>query len=93
MLTFTHKQDTASAIWTIDHNMNLTSVMIEVFNATNTPILPSKITKTSANQIVIVFSAARTGSVRLVGSTGVFVDYTGFVAPKQSAIDYTHSPQ
>lgn len=95
MQTYVHNQASASAIWTIDHNLELTSLMIETFldDENATPILPLKITKTTPNQIVVIFSTARAGSARLLGSSGVFVDYSNFVVPVERAIDYTFSPQ
>lgn len=96
MLTHTHHQTVASAIWTIDHNLDLTSLMIETFidvGGKPSPILPSKITKTSSNQVVIVFSTARAGTAHLVGSSGVFVDYSNYTPPVEREIDYTFSPQ
>lgn len=93
MLTYTHTQASASAIWTIDHNLDLTSLSIDVrVTGSNEPFLPAKITKTSANQVVIVFTVARSGTAFLKGSTGAYINYTGFVAPVERAIDYTHSP-
>lgn len=96
MLTHTHIQNTPAAIWTIDHNLDLRSLAIEVFidqNGKPTPIIPSKITKTSSNQVVIIFSTARAGKARLIGSSGVIVDYTNYTAPIEREIDYTYSSQ
>lgn len=95
MQTYIHTQSVASATWTIDHNLDLTSLMIETFlgDGTAGPILPLKITKTTSNQVVVIFSTARAGIARILGSSGVFVDYSNFVAPVERAIDYTHSPQ
>lgn len=94
MQTYIHNQAVASATWTIDHNLDLTSLMIETFmsDSNATPILPLKITKTTPNQVVVIFSTARAGSARVLGSSGVFVDYSNYVAPVERAIDYTFSP-
>lgn len=95
MQTYIHTQAVASAIWTIDHNLDLTSLMIETFlgDSNVSPILPLKITKTTPNQVVVIFSTARAGTARILGSSGVFVDYSNYVAPVERAIDYTFSPQ
>ena len=96
MLTFTFTQSTPAAIWTINHNLDLTSLMIDVLvdqNGTTAPIVPSKITKTSSNQVVIVFSTARAGTARLLGSSGIVVDYSKYTPPVERAIDYTFSPK
>lgn len=96
MLTYDHTQSEAAAIWTIDHNLDLTSLMIEVFidlGGKPAPIIPSKITKTSSNQVVIVFSTPRAGIAHLVGSSGVFVDYSNYTPPVEREIDYTFSPK
>ena len=96
MLTFTHTQSTPAAIWTINHNLDLTSLMIETLievGGKPSPIIPSKITKTSSNQVVIVFSTARAGTARLVGSSGEFVDYSNYTPPVEREIDYTFSPK
>lgn len=92
MQTYIHTQSTPSAIWTIDHNLELTSLMIETFLGDSSTIMPSKITKTTANQVVVIFSTARSGTARILGSSGVFVDYSNYVAPVERAIDYTSSP-
>lgn len=95
MLTYNHIQTVPSAIWTINHNLDLSSLMIEVLidqSGKLTQTIPSKITKTSSNQIVIVFSTARAGRARLIGSSGAFVDYTNFAPPIERQIDYTFSP-
>ena len=95
MQVYVHNQSVASAIWTINHNLDLTSMMIETFlgDSNITPILPSKITKTTSNQVVVIFSAPRAGTARILGSSGVFVDYSNYVAPVERAIDYTFTPQ
>lgn len=95
MQTYVHTQAVASAIWTINHNLDLTSLMIETFlgDSNASPILPLKITKTTANQVVVIFSTARAGSARVLGSSGLYVDYSNFVAPVERTIDYTFSPQ
>lgn len=95
MQTYIHTQSTPAATWTIDHNLDLTSLMIETFldDSNATPILPLKITKTTPNQVVVIFSTARAGSARVLGSSGVVIDYSNYVAPVERAIDYTFSPQ
>lgn len=95
MQAFIHNQAVASAIWTIDHNLDLTSMMIEVFqdDINSTPVLPLKITKTTANQVVVIFSTARAGTARILGSSGMYVDYSNYVAPVERAIDYTYTSQ
>lgn len=94
MQTYVHNQTVASAVWTIDHNLDLTSLMIETFlgDSNVSPIMPLKITKTTPNQVVVIFSAARAGSARIVGSSGMFVDYSNYVEPVERTIDYTFSP-
>lgn len=94
MQTYIHTQSTASAIWTIDHNLDLTSLMIEtrLGDSTTSPILPLKITKTTANQVVVIFSTARAGTARILGSSGAFIDYSNYITPIERAIDYTSSP-
>lgn len=94
MQTYIHTQAVASATWTIDHNLDLTSLMIETFlgDGNASPILPLKITKTTPNQVVVIFSTARAGSARVLGSSGMFVDYSNYVAPVERTIDYTLSP-
>lgn len=94
MQTYIHTQTTASAVWTIDHNLDLTSLMIETFlgDSNASTILPLKVTKTTPNQVVVIFSTARAGTARILGSSGVFVDYSNYIAPVERAIDYTSSP-
>lgn len=94
MLLYQHNQESASSTWTIAHNLDLTAAAVDVYvdvNGTMTYILPANVTKT-ANQIIVEFSTPQVGFALIRGSTGMYIDYTGFVQPVERPIDYTHSP-
>lgn len=94
MLAYQHTQETASTTWTITHNMNLAGCSVEILIENGglfEPMFPASVTKT-VNEVVVTFSTPRQGRAVVRGSSGVVVDYAGFVQPIERAIDYTHSP-
>lgn len=67
-MSVNHKQTTAAAAWTINHNLGRTpavSVAIN-FEGKLQVVLPREIEIVSPNQVVVRFSAAQTGEARLV---------------------------
>lgn len=96
MLVYHHVQEVAASTWTVTHNLDLTAAAVDVVvnvNGTEQVIFPSKVTKPDSNTIVIEFSSDRAGKAEIRGSTGLAVNYAGFVQPVEREIDYTHSPQ
>ena len=70
MAGYNHVQSASSATWTINHNLNSDSVVIDVMvdNAGDLEkILPQTILHKTANQSEITFSGAQVGNARVVG--------------------------
>lgn len=70
---YTHIQGTAASTWTIDHNLNSTSVNVTVYDLQNRVVLPGEIEVVTKDQVVISFSGTASG--RAVVLTG-YVDGT-----------------
>lgn len=79
---FTHTQSSASATWNITHNLNTTSVQVQVFDASNKMVIPDEIEVTGANSAVVTFNTSLAG--RAIVLTG---HLDGNVKPTYS---YTH---
>ena len=65
---YTHTQQTASLIWAIPHNLNTTSVQVQIFGVDNRVMIPDEVTISGANQVLVTFNTATTG--RAVVLTG-----------------------
>lgn len=66
---FNHAQNTSASTWTINHNLNTTSVVVQVFNDLDEVIVPNTITIASNSQVVVTFAGTATGrAVLLSGS-------------------------
>jgi hypothetical protein len=64
---YTHTQSSASSTWTVNHNLGRKPNVDVVIPHTGQSevVLPLKIQVTSDNQVVITFTSAQTGIVRL----------------------------
>lgn len=70
MAIHNHVQTSASATWTITHNFNVASVVVDVFvdfGGNLEKILPLEIEHTNDNTLTVTFSSTQTGKARLVG--------------------------
>lgn len=67
---YSHSQNTLATTWEITHNLNTTSVNIQVFDGTNNVIIPDSIVALSSNLCAITFGTAVAG--RAVVITGHF---------------------
>lgn len=70
MHTYTHHQLTPSLTWAINHNLNTTNIALDVIidiNGTREKILPKDFQIVDSNYALVVFSAIRTGTARLIG--------------------------
>lgn len=64
-----HSQNTTSDTWTINHNLNTTGVIVQIFNDLDEVILPDVITIPSETQVVVTFAGSTTGrAVLMTGS-------------------------
>jgi hypothetical protein len=65
---FKHVQSSASATWTITHNLGkkpINDVVLNV-NGAQTVINPTSVIHTDDNTLVITFSSAQTGEANLI---------------------------
>ncbi|SBV38289.1 hypothetical protein BN7874_120 [Phage NCTB] len=53
--TYIHSQDEAAVTWTIQHNMNSTSVIVQCFDENNRVIIPKDIESTDNNTVTVSF--------------------------------------
>jgi hypothetical protein len=79
---YTHSQNTAAAVWTVDHGLNTTSVQVQIFDNYSRVVIPDDIEVLSPNTVRVTVATAATG--RAVVLTGHF---DGNVKPTYS---YTH---
>lgn len=63
---YTYGQQSAAATWTIDHNLNTTSVNVQVYDSTGISVIPDSVTAVSATQVVVEFGTAQSGRAVLV---------------------------
>ena len=67
--THQHVQETASATWTIEHNLDILTPIVDCwieFNSVFTKVLPSSVTVVDANTVEVVFSSAQSGRAFVV---------------------------
>ena len=79
---YTHTQGSGSATWNITHNLNTTSVNVQVFDGTSKVVIPSEIETTGANTVQITFNEVVAGRAVLVSG-----HFDGNVKPTYA---YTH---
>lgn len=63
---YTHIQETSAEEWTIRHDLNTTSVNIQVYGANNRMILPDEMEIINANTVVASFGDAFSGKAVVV---------------------------
>lgn len=59
---FLHQQITGNTTWAIAHNGNTTNILVQVYDASGSFILPNSIDIIDANNVSITFSTVQTGS-------------------------------
>lgn len=67
---YTHSQPTVAQVWTVNHNLNTTSVNIQVYDNLNVTIIPNEVLTNDMNTATISFNTAVAG--RAVVVTGQF---------------------
>jgi hypothetical protein len=67
-MPITHTQSSPATTWTITHNLGRPPVceVVVQYNGESQVILPKQVIHTSANEVQIVFSVARSGTARLI---------------------------
>ena len=63
---YTHSQPDASSTWTINHDLNTTSVNVQVFDASSRMVIPAEIETTSPTVVTVMFGTAQAGRAVIV---------------------------
>lgn len=63
---YTHVQDTSSDTWPIVHNLNTTSVNLQIFDETSSVVVPNSIVTTGPATATVTFSSAISGRAVVV---------------------------
>lgn len=79
---YTHNQYSLASTWSITHNLNTTSVNVQVYDGTNNVIIPDAIITNSPTSVSVTFSAAQAGRAVLVSG-----HFDGYQKPLYA---YTH---
>lgn len=56
----------SASSWTVNHNLGVDSPVIDVYNGSDTRIMPASVVVDSANQLTINWSVATAGRVYVV---------------------------
>lgn len=56
----------SSSSWTVQHNLGVDSPVVDVYNGSDTRVLPQSVIVDSANQLTINWSVATAGRVYVV---------------------------
>lgn len=64
--TYTQPSDSASSTWTITHDLNTTSVQVQVFDGSGLMIIPDSVTVVDASTVTITFLSPATGRAVLL---------------------------
>lgn len=79
---YTHTQSEPVSSWNIVHNLNTTSVNIQVFDANSRAVIPDEIETTSPNTAIVTFGSNQAGRAVIVSG-----HFDGNVKPTYA---YTH---
>ena len=85
--SYTHIQNTDSAIWTVNHPLNTAHVNVTVYDSQNRVIIPNEISVTSASTVVVNLGTGAQGKVVVL--TGTF---DGNVKPVYAYEHYQTNP-
>lgn len=64
--SYTHTQESAATTWNITHNLNTTSVNIQVYDDTNKVVIPDSIETTGPNTATVTVGTLMTGRAVVV---------------------------
>lgn len=65
--SYIHTQGSASTSWAITHNLNSSNVLVQVYDGSNSFIVPNSIVITSNNVVTIGFTVAQAGKAVIAG--------------------------
>lgn len=63
---YTHTQNTDNVTWTVVHNLNTTSVNLQIYDQTSNVVIPSSIETTGPNTATVTFNTAAQGRAIVV---------------------------
>lgn len=64
-LGFTYNQETEAPTWNINHSLNSTHVIVQVYDINNNMVLPARIKIVDENNVDVIFANSITGSVKI----------------------------
>lgn len=80
--TYVHNQQSASATWTVVHNLGTMNPLVQIYGTDSKMFIPNEITATDANTVVVSLGQTAIGTAVVM-----FGDITGGDRPEYS---YTH---
>lgn len=92
----THIQDTASALWTINHALNSVGVQVQVFDGQGRVLIPDEITVVDSNTVTVKLGTGIVGSAVVLtghndGVTKPTYAFTHYQSVAASTWDITHN--
>lgn len=93
---YTHNQPTAASTWTIDHDLNTTSVSVQVYDGAGKSIIPDEIETATANRVFVSFGTTQAGRAVVVsghfdGNVKPTYAYTFFQNSASTTWTITHN--
>lgn len=93
---YTHDQTVNSDTWTVNHNLNTTSVNVQVYGTNNKLLIPDEVEILNPNQISITFSDSMQGKAVVVsghldGNTKPTYAYTFYQTDSSSTWTINHN--
>jgi len=93
---YTHVQTTPASTWNITHNLNTTSVNIQIFDSTNKVVIPESIETTGSTTAVINFGTSADGRAVVVsghfdGTLKAMYAYTHFQSSSSTTWTINHN--
>lgn len=64
-------QSTGSSIWTINHNLNTSTPLVDIYDSTYNQLIPASVSSISANTTQITFSTAQAGYAIISKGSGI----------------------
>lgn len=84
---YTFTQPTPSYTWNINHGLNTTDINVQVYNMSNSYVIPNEITIVDNNNVTITFAGSQDGKAVVLSG-----HFTGVVKPAFAYTHYQNSP-
>jgi hypothetical protein len=93
---YTHAQESASMTWNVQHDLNTSSVNVQVYGSNNKVVIPDEIEIINPNQVQITFSDAMSGKAVVVsghldGNTKPTYSYTFYQTESSTTWTINHN--